>query len=415
MARTAKPKSFQQRNLLRRDDVEMLFPEPPADDDSARLVDLLIDELWLDDQPRQIVPDDVLASLIDDDRAQPAALLEELKRVAVSHPYYRGVLQAITDLSRTIAAEGVLEPLLVVKLRGRYVVRDGHRRTLASLLAGRDRVPVRLMDEPSDVQAAARQLVVNIQREDLTALEKGRWLLRLARLVERQVRDERGVASHDLVVDQLVGPGADDESETVDAARNASAVDREIAAEVRRRICELAGISQRHYYNLIYLNRLSPEAREAGLGLSEGQLRAATSLAPDEQGEIVRFIAQRSLTTREANSLVQVAKSGDSDAVHRVMARLAKEDTERQRASVSWEPLLHAVPKDLWPRCASLRAELGALTDDLRQVRLKAMWEQRRLAAELQRQFDEILDLYGFVGPDDAADGPATGRRRPHR
>src|SRR5579885_783403 len=170
MPRTGKANSFQQRNMLRRDDVEMLFPEPPAEEDSDRVVELPIDELWLDDQPRQIVPDDVLARLIDEDRAQPAALLTELKRVAEAHPYYGGVLRGIADLARTIAAEGVLEPLLVVKSRGRQVVRDGHRRTLASLLAGRDRVPVRIVDEPSDVEATARQLVVNIQREDLTAL-----------------------------------------------------------------------------------------------------------------------------------------------------------------------------------------------------------------------------------------------------
>ncbi|MGH2460948.1 MAG: ParB/RepB/Spo0J family partition protein [Chloroflexota bacterium] len=412
MARTAKPKQFQQRNLLRRDDVAMLFPEAPTDDESGRLIDLPIDEIWLDDQPRQIVPDEVLARLIEEDRARPAELLAELKRVADGHPYYRGVLQAIADLARTVAAEGVLEPLLVVKAHGRHIVRDGHRRTLASLLAGLDRVPVRLLDEPSDVDAAARQLVVNLQREDLTALEKGRWLLRLARLVERRVRDERGLSCHELVVDQLVGAEREDqESENDDGPRAGSPTERDVAAEVRRRICDLAGISQRYYYNLIYLNRLSPEAREAGLGLSEGQLRAVTGLAPADQGEIVRFIAQRGLTTREANSLVQVARSGDRDAVRRVMARLAKEDTERQRAAVSWEPLLHAVPKDLWPRCASLRAELGALPDDLRQVRLKAMWEQRRLAAELQRQFDEILELYGFAGTDDGTDRSPNGRR----
>ncbi len=415
MPRTGKANSFQQRNMLRRDDVEMLFPEPPAEEDSDRVVELPIDELWLDDQPRQIVPDDVLARLIDEDRAQPAALLTELKRVAEAHPYYGGVLRGIADLARTIAAEGVLEPLLVVKSRGRQVVRDGHRRTLASLLAGRDRVPVRIVDEPSDVEATARQLVVNIQREDLTALEKGRWLLRLARLVERQVREERGLPIHESVIDQLVGGEPTADEGDPDPAVDAGPVGRDLAAEVRRRICDLAGLGQRHYYNLMYLNRLSPAAREAGLGLSEGQLRAATSLPPDEQAEIVRFIAQRGLTSREANSLVQVAKSGDRDAVRRVMARLAKEETERQRASVSWEPLLHAVPRDLWPRCASLRAELGALPDDLRQVRLKAMWEQRRLAGELQRQFDEILDLYGFVAPDDGNGGTPRARRRPQR
>jgi len=82
------------------------------------------------------------------------------------------------------------------------------------------------------------------------------------------------------------------------------------------------------------------------------------------------------------------------------MARLAGEETERQRTAVSWEPLLHAVPRDLWPRCAALRAELGALPDERRRVRLRAIWEQKRLAEELARQFAEICALYGYDGAD---------------
>lgn len=401
MPRTARARHFQQRNLLNRDDVDLLFPEPPAAAaDAGRLIDFPIADLWLDDQPRQIVPDEVLARLIDERRAQPAALLDELKQVATTHPYYRSVLRALGDLARTIAAEGVLEPLLVVQVDGRHVVRDGHRRTLASLLAGRETVPIRVMDEPSDIQAAARQLVVNIQREDLTALEKGRWLLRLARLVERQLREERGTSPETSVVEALISP-TDGEDDAAEAGRGATAEERELAAAVRQRVCDLAGLSQRHYYNLIYLNRLTPEAREAGIGLSEGQLRAATSLPADDQAEIVCFIAQRGLTSKEATTLATVARSGDRDAVRRIMARLAKEETGRQRATVSWEPLLHAVPRDVWPRCAALRAELGALPDELRQVRLKAMWEQRKLAIELQRQFDEIFVLYGYADPED--------------
>lgn len=402
MQRIARPKQFQQRNMLHRSDVDALFPEPPpGGGDAGRLIDIPIADLWLEDQPRQIVPDDVLQRLIEEGRAQPPALLEELKVVAGTHPYYRGVLRGIGDLARTIEAEGVLEPLLVVQINGRNVVRDGHRRTLASLVAGRTSVPVRVIDEPSDVRAAARQLVVNIQREDLTALEKGRWLLRLARLVEREVRRDRGSADGASVVDALIA-GDSENGDEAEGTRGASAEEREIAAEVRRRVCDMAGLSQRHYYNLIYLNRLTPEAREAGMLLSEGQLRPITSLPRAEQAEIVRFVAQRGLTSKEANSLAQVARSGDRDAVRRVMARLAREESGRQRAAVSWESLLHALPRDLWPRCAALRAELGALSDELRMVRLKAMWEQRKLAEELIRQFDEIFAYYGYVGNTDS-------------
>jgi hypothetical protein len=404
MQRVARAKQFQQRNMLKRDDVELLFPDVSEEAlDAGRLIEFPIANLWLDDQPRQIVPDDVLNRLIEEGRAQPAALLAELRLIANTHPYYRNVYQAICDLARTIEAEGVLEPLLVVVRDGHHVVRDGHRRTLASLVAGRQTVPVRVMDEPSDVQAAARQLVVNIQREDLTALEKGRWLLRLARLVERQAIADLGVEIHGSVVDALVErePGGEEDEND---RRGLSAQERDVAAQVRKRVCDMTGLSDRHYYNLMYLNRLSPEAREAGIGLTEGQLRPVTSLPRDDQADIVRFIAQRNLTSKEANTLAQVAKSGDRDAVRRVMTRLAKEDAGRQRASVSWEPLMHALPRDLWPRCSALRAELGALSDELRTVRLKAMWDQRKLAEEFIRLLDEIFAIYDYGGADSAVD-----------
>jgi hypothetical protein len=425
MPASARSKSFAQRNLLAAADVAALFPEEPAPVTvpTDALLELPIVSLWLDDQPRQIVPDETLARLISADRAQPAHLLAELQAIASDRPHYAGVLRALRELAQTIASDGVLEPILVVRASAnpsaaddgeeatpaRYVVRDGHRRTLASLLANRETVPARLLTEDSDLQATARQLVLNVQRQDLTALEKGRWLLRLARLVETGLRVERGLEPTHSVLDALLVGAAttgDDPGEAP-AARGASSAERELAAAIRTRVCELSGIGERHYYNLLYLNRLTPEAREAGLGLAEGQLRPVTSLPPSEQAEIVRFIASRKLTSRESQSLVQVAKSGDRDAVRRVMAKLAKEDAGRQRASVSWEGLMHALPRDIWVRCASLRAELGAVSEDTREVRLRTMWEQRRLAEELSRQFDDIFALYGYTGEQVAGAGDA--------
>ena len=413
-------------------------PESPAE--------VPIDSLWLDDQPRRIVPDAVLERLIADGRARPAELLAELREIANEHPYYGGVLAALGELARTIAADGVLEPLLVVRqptAEGeRLVLRDGHRRSLGSLLAGKEVVPVRLIDEASALQSTARQLVVNIQRADLTALEKGRWLLRLARLVEDEVRAEQGLPFGPSVVEELVrqgevggvshvsnasadvpaaeavshvsnaSPGASpagavshasdgavSESPTEDVSHVSNAfldttAKRALAAAVRKRVLELTGLGQTSYYHLIYLNRLTPEAQEAGLGLTEGQLRPVTSLPSSDQAMIVRFVAERKLTAKEAASLVQVAKSGDRDAVQRVMRKLAKEDVAPARSAVSWEPLLHALPKDLWVRLSSLRAELAALPEERRTVRLRALEEQRRLALDFSREIDELLTLY---------------------
>lgn len=407
MQRGERSKAFRQRNLLQRQDVDALFPEPPAPStDLGQIVALPINELWFDDQPRQIVPDSVFTELANGGRVRPTAVLAALDDVAAQRPYYRRVLDALRDLSTTIQSDGVLEPLLVAESCHEYVVRDGHRRTLASLLADKEAVPAHVIQETSSVETTARQFVVNIQREDLTALEKGRWLLRLARLIESQIRAELAIDDAvPSVVNALVDRGSSDGTDG-DGASGASLIERDLAAKVRTRVCKLTGLSQRHYYNFMYLNRLTPDAREAGVGLSEGQLRPVTTLPPNDQLPIVEFIAQRQLTSKEAHSLVQVAKSGDHDAVRRVMAKLAKADVGRQRTSVSWDVLLHAIPKDVSARCSSLRTELQVLPDNLRDTRLRTLWEQRALARELTQQYDEIFQLYGYAGP--SASDPTT-------
>ena len=384
--------------------VDYLSFTSPSGPVTEEIVGFAVADLWLDEQPRLIVPEEVLADLIAQGRAQPPALLEALRAVAADRPYYARVLSGIEDLARSIASDGVLSPLIVTRIDGRHVVRDGHRRSLAALIAETPTVPIRVVDEASPVQAAARQLVVNLQRSDLTALEQGRWLLRLARLVEQELRVERGMAEGPLVVDALVERDADD-GESADEVRTMARPEREVSAEVRTRVCAMTGLSNVHYYRLLRLNRLSPDAQAVGLELTEKQLRPVTLLPTSEQPAVVAFIAQRNLSSREADTLVRVAMSGDRDAVKRVMAKLAREDAGRQRTAVSWEPLLHAVPRDYEARCAALHAELGALPEEARKVRLRAIREQQRLARDLANHFAEILTLFGDA---DLSDGTAS-------
>jgi hypothetical protein len=365
--------------------------EAPGDD-----TEVSIAELWLDDQPRLIVPEETLTCLIAADRAQPAALLEALQQVAVEQPYFREVLARIEELASSIRANGVLTPLLISRVGDRLVVRDGHRRALASLLAERPTVPARIVAESSGTEAVARALVVNLQRENLTAIEKGRWLLRLARLVEQEMRAELDLPADVSVIDQRLADGEGEDGADEDTWRRFTPAQRDLARRVQQRVCGVTGLGTKGYYGLLRLNRLSREARAIGLGLSEGQLQPATRLPAEQQAEIVAFIARRNLGVREAGTLVQVALSGDRDAVRRVMSRLSNEASSRRRVTVSWETLLYAVPKDVSARCESLHAELRALPEDLRTVRLQTMRDQARLARELARQFDEIVALFGL-------------------
>ncbi|MBQ2697522.1 MAG: ParB/RepB/Spo0J family partition protein [Clostridia bacterium] len=86
-------------------------------------------------------------------------------------------LQALAD---SIAAHGVLQPLLVTDLgNGRYQLVAGERRWRAARMAGLTELPVQIR-ELTEQQILEVALVENLQREDLNPIEQAEGYRRLA-------------------------------------------------------------------------------------------------------------------------------------------------------------------------------------------------------------------------------------------
>ena len=91
-----------------------------------------------------------------------------------NQPRTRFAPEALEALSESIAASGVVQPLIVRKLsNGSYELIAGERRLRASQMAGLDRVPavVRDSDEAERMEVA---LIENMVREDLNPVEEAR-------------------------------------------------------------------------------------------------------------------------------------------------------------------------------------------------------------------------------------------------
>lgn len=90
---------------------------------------------------------------------------------------------ALDDLSRSIREHGILNPLLVRREAGRYVLIAGERRLRAARLAGLTEVPVivRAKDATAVVQLELA-LIENLQREDLDPIEAALGYQRLVRV-----------------------------------------------------------------------------------------------------------------------------------------------------------------------------------------------------------------------------------------
>ena len=80
--------------------------------------------------------------------------------------------QELERLADSIRRHGVLQPIVVSRTAEGFELVAGHRRVLASRMAGRTAIPAVIRDEVSDRLELA--LIENIQREDLNALETAR-------------------------------------------------------------------------------------------------------------------------------------------------------------------------------------------------------------------------------------------------
>ena len=168
---------------------------------------------------------------------------------------------ALEELSQSIKAQGVMQPIVVRPISDKiFEIIAGERRWRASQLAGLDSVPCIIRDVP-DESAIAMALIENIQREDLNPIEEAIALQRLQTEFEL----------------------------------------------THQQVAEAVGKSRTTVTNLLRLTTLSQEAKkmlEHG-DLEMGHARAILTLDAIKQTEAARAISSRALSVRQAEALVR--------------------------------------------------------------------------------------------------------------
>lgn len=86
--------------------------------------------------------------------------------------------EALSQLADSIAANGILQPILVRESGDRYTIIAGERRYRAARLAGLTEIPA-LVLEADDESAAKYALIENLQREDLNPYEEAAAIRKL--------------------------------------------------------------------------------------------------------------------------------------------------------------------------------------------------------------------------------------------
>ena len=93
----------------------------------------------------------------------------------------------LEELSNSIREYGVLQPVIVRLVDGKYQLVSGERRFRASMLAGKESIPA-LIRQLSDREVAEMALIENLQREDFNYFEEAEGYARL--IQEFQITQE---------------------------------------------------------------------------------------------------------------------------------------------------------------------------------------------------------------------------------
>jgi ParB family chromosome partitioning protein len=176
-----------------------------------------------------------------------------------SQPRTHFVRDGLEELAASIAEHGILQPLSVREVRGRYQLISGERRLRAARLVGLTSVPCILV-EASDTESALLALVENLQRRDLDFLEEAMALRRL-------------IVQHGLSQEE--------------AARK-------------------VGKSQSAVANKLRLLKLSPAVLDAVKqgGLTERHARSLLRLPEEQRLMAAQYMAKHALTVAKAEEYV---------------------------------------------------------------------------------------------------------------
>jgi len=114
--------------------------------------------------------------------------------------------ESLNELTQSIKLHGILQPLVVEPgEEGRYNLQIGKRRMAAAKLAGLEKVPTIILDEPLESKdSLAIRLVENLHREDLDPLDEAEAYATLREMgskvseIARQVGKPRTYVSHSM-------------------------------------------------------------------------------------------------------------------------------------------------------------------------------------------------------------------------
>lgn len=296
----------------------------------------------------------------------------ELKKIRPNrlNPRLSMNVERLNELADSIKQMGVLEPLIVRPTDDGYEVVVGERRYRASQQAGLQKIPV-IVKDYTDEQVIELNLVENIQREDLSAVEKGNCCKQLMEKLPDKYPTQGTIA-------RRIGVS----NESISAWLRLTKAPEEI-------------------------QKIVAPAEKAGVPREEGKLDYSTAVAitrrieePERQIEVAKEIAKSPLHRQKAKQVVTIAAKEPARPVEEVVKEVAEAPYELSFRLDSVQPILEGVKSQVTKKgIPDPKIKAGAIVN-------AAVWEPH--FADLRIVSVERKRLKYFTEEDAKAEGGYT-------
>jgi ParB family chromosome partitioning protein len=236
----------------------------------------------------------------------------ELNRIHPSkfNPRLEINIERLNELAESIREVGLLEPIIVRPVDGDFEVVVGERRYRASQQAGLEKVPAIVRDFRDD-EVVQLNLIENVHREELSAIEKGKVCRYLLENCPEKYPSQNTVAKR-------VGVSKDTISLWL---RSTEVVPQEVQT-------------------LIAPSALSGEVPEGKIDYATAVKVGRSIKEPDRQVEVIRKLAEKHLPVKERAQVIQKMAHEPEKQVEEAIQEVMEAPYELQFNGTDRDPIL---------------------------------------------------------------------------
>lgn len=220
-------------------------------------------------------------------------------------------IERLNELAASIKEVGLLEPIIVRPLDNEYEVVVGERRYRASQQAGLEKISA-IVKEYTDDEVVQLNLIENVQREELSAVEKGKVCKYLLDNCPDKYPSQNSIA-------EKIGVSSDAVSLWLRTVKV-------VPAEVQ---------------NLVAPSALSGEVPEGKIDFSTAVKVGRSVKEPKRQVEIIRKLAEKKLPTKDRDRVIEKAVQEPEKSVETLIEEVAETPYELQFMSKDKDQIIH--------------------------------------------------------------------------